>query len=169
MPPAPQSDPLSYFGFLIKDVSRLYSRNFERHSSVVGLTLMQSRVLSHLHRNEGISQVRLADLCDCDPMTLGRLIAKLEEDGLIERRPDPADGRARQLFLRPAALSVIKQIMQMAELARAEAMAGFSAADRSQLIALMVRLRANLNDLLPGMADSSADGADTRKRHRGAA
>ncbi len=174
---AKQAEALRHFGFLLKDVSRLYSRNFERYSSVMGLTLMQSRVLSHLHRNEGISQVRLAELSDCEPMTLGRLLAKLEDDGLVERRPDPADGRARQLYLRPAAVPLIDQILKMGDLAGIEAMAGFSTADRAQLISLMARMRANLDALLPGVSDAAADDAgptgdaasDTPKRRRSAA
>src|SRR5450759_1266799 len=82
-------DPFRHFGFLLKDVSRLYSRNFERHATELNLTLAQCKVLSYLQRNEGISQVRLAYLTDTDPMTLVRILDRMERDGLIERRPDP--------------------------------------------------------------------------------
>ena len=67
------------FGFLIRDLSRLYARNFERHSVDLGLTLDQCKALCYLQRNEGISQVRLAYLTDIDPMTLGRLLTMAVE------------------------------------------------------------------------------------------
>ena len=150
---------MRHFGFLVKDVSRLYSRNFERHSGAMGLTLMQCRVLVHLHRNEGISQVRLADLCDCEPMTLGRVITRLEDDGLINRRADPADGRARQLYLTPRAAVLIDDILNRAEQSRLDAMAGLSAAERTQLLQLLQRMHANLAALMPGLADVVQDDA----------
>ena len=60
-------DRLRYFGFLLKDISRLHSKNFERHSVTLNLTLAQCQVLPHLQRNEGVSQVRLAELAGHQP------------------------------------------------------------------------------------------------------
>ncbi len=150
------ADPLRNFGFLLKDVSRLYLRNFERHSSVLGLTLAQCKVLGHLQRNEGISQTRLAELTDTDPMTLGRLLDRMQAEGLVERRADPDDKRAHCLHLQSAALPVLESIWQLADRARAESLTGLSAADRAQLMKLMQRIHANLETLLPGVADSHA-------------
>jgi MarR family transcriptional regulator for hemolysin len=144
---------LRTFGFLLKDVSRLYSRNFERHAARLQLTLDQCRVLTHLARNEGISQARLADLADADPMTMGRLLERMEADGLIERRPDPDDRRARTLFLRDAAVPLLQEIWHLSDVARAEAFSGLNAGDKGQLLALMQRIHANLDALLPGTAD----------------
>jgi MarR family len=80
-------DRLRYFGFLLKDISRLHSKNFERHSVTLTLTLTlaQCKVLPHLQRNEGVSQVRLAELADTDPMTLVRFLDRMERDGWVER------------------------------------------------------------------------------------
>jgi MarR family transcriptional regulator, transcriptional regulator for hemolysin len=144
---------LRTFGFLLKDVSRLYSRNFARHAARLHLTLDHCRVLSHLARNEGISQARLADLTDTDPMTLGRLLERMEADGLVERRPDPGDRRARILFLREAAAPILEEIWRLSDLARAEAFAGLAAAEKAQLLALMRRIQSNLDALVPGTAD----------------
>ena len=150
-------DPLRNFGFLLKDVARLHARNFERHSvEMMGLTLSQCKVLSYLHRNEGISKARLAELTDTDPMTLGRLLARMTEEGLIEQRLDPRDRRAHCLFLQPAnALPVLEEIWRISDMTRAESLAGLSAADRAQLMKLMRRIQTNLDALMPGSADSS--------------
>jgi len=81
-------DRLRNFGFLLKDVSRLSGLNFEREASSLNLTLAQSKVLIYLQRNEGISQVRLAELTDTDPMTLVR--------NLDRPAGGPAGTRSRQ-------------------------------------------------------------------------
>lgn len=141
------------FGFLLKDLSRLYSSNFERHAAPLGLTLGQCKLLGYLQRNEGISQSRLAFLTDTDPMTLSRLIDRMAADGLVERRPDPTDRRARRLFLCESALPVLDEIWRLADVARGEAMSGLSLNERGLLMQLMLRVHANLDALMPGMAD----------------
>ena len=158
-------DPFRHFGFLLKDVSRLYSRNFERHATELNLTLAQCKVLCYLQRNEGISQVRLAYLTDTDPMTLVRILDRMEGDGLIERTPDPADRRARRLFLQASATPVLREIWRLSDCARAETLSGLSVADRAQLVNLMQRIHSNLDALIPGAADASgAAPRQTRKR-----
>jgi MarR family transcriptional regulator, transcriptional regulator for hemolysin len=148
-------DPLRNFGFLLKDISRLYSHNFERHAAELNMTLAQCKVLSYLQRNEGISQARLAYLSDTDPMTLGRILDRMEGDGLIERRPDPADRRARSLFLQASAIPVLQEIWRHSDRARAKALAGLSAADRAQLMNLLQRVHSNLDALIPNAADTA--------------
>ena len=146
--------PLRNFGFLLKDVARLHSRNFERHSAEMGLTLSQCKVLSYLQRNEGISKARLAELTDTDPMTLGRLLARMSDDGLIEQRQDPGDRRAHCLFLRPAnALPVLDEIWRISDRSRAETLAGLDSAERAQLMNLLQKIQTNLDALMPGAAD----------------
>ena len=87
-------NPLRSFGFLLKDVSRLYVRRFEQRAAALGLTLPQCRALVYLAMHEGISQVRLAELTDIEPMTLVRILDRMEADGWLERRLDSADRRA---------------------------------------------------------------------------
>ena len=144
---------LRTFGFLVKDVSRLFARNFERHAAGLGLTIEQCRVLAHLARNEGASQSRLAVLTDTDPMTLGRVVCRMEEAGLVERRADPADGRVYTLYLRPAAAPLLDEIWRHSDATREEAFAGFTAGEKKDLLELMQRVRANLDALVPGVAD----------------
>jgi len=145
---------LRTFGFLVKDVSRLFARNFERHAAGLGFTIEQCRVLAHLARNEGVSQARLAVLTDTDPMTLGRVLCRMEEAGLVERRVDPTDARAHCLSLCEAAAPILDTIWAHSDTTREEAFAGLTAADKKQLLALMQRVRDNLDALVPGVADS---------------
>ncbi len=158
-------DLLRNFGFLLKDVSRLYSLNFERHAVELSLTLAQCKVLCYLQRNEGISQARLAYLTDTDPMTLVRILDHMEKDDLIERRADPGDRRARRLFLKAAATPVLQEIWRLSDRARAETFSGLSVADRTQLVNLMQRIHSNLDALMPGAADTNGM-ASRRARKR---
>jgi DNA-binding MarR family transcriptional regulator len=150
-------DALSNFGFLLKDVSRLFSRNFERHCAEIGLTLAQCRVLGYLQRNDGLSQARLAELTDSDPMTLGRLLVRMEAGALVERGPDPCDGRAHRLSLGPKASPLLAEIWRLSARTREDALTGLDAADRGQLLALLQRVRDNL--------DAPRSEADERGRH----
>jgi MarR family transcriptional regulator, transcriptional regulator for hemolysin len=162
-------DPLRNFGFILKDISRLYSLNFERHATELNLTLAQCKVLCYLQRNEGISQVQLAFLTDTDPMTLVRILDRMEGDGLIERRPDPTDRRARRLYLQGAALPVLKEIWRVSDRARAQAFSRMAVADREQLFSLMQQMHANLVALMPDATSmASVAPAKTRTRTRAA-
>ena len=149
-------DNTRHFGFLIKDVSRLSSLNFTREAGDLNMTLPQCKVLIHLQRNEGVSQARLAYLTDTEPMALVRILDRMEQDGWIERRPDPADRRARRLYMTKAATPVMDEVWRIADRARAAALAGLSAADRSQLISLLERVHQNLAALV-GNADATAE------------
>ena len=104
------ADPLQNFGFLLKDVWRLCSCNFERLSAALGLTLSHCKVLAYLQRNEGVSQARLAFLTTTDPMTQARQLDRMAAEGLLERRADPTDWRAHCLHLLPAALPVLDEV-----------------------------------------------------------
>jgi DNA-binding MarR family transcriptional regulator len=150
-------DPLRNLGFLIKDVARLYALNFERNAGGLNLTMAQCKVLCYLQRNEGISQVRLAYLTDTDPMTLVRILDRMEGDGLIERRPDAADRRARRLYLRAPAIPVLDEIWRVSDCARAESLAGLSDADRARLVSLMQHIEANLEKLVPDAPETSGN------------
>lgn len=152
-------DPQRNFGFLLRDVSRLWSLNFQRHATELTLTQAQCRVLAYLQRNEGISQARLAELTDTDPMTLTRALDRMEADGWIERRSDPDDRRALRLYLQPSAIPSLQEIWRLADRARADALVGLSAADREQLMTLLERMRSNLSAHLPGASDGNGRAA----------
>ncbi len=158
MPPA--NERLRNLGFLVRDVSRLYGRHFERQARELELTLPQCKVLAHLQRNEGISQARLAELTETDPMTLVRTLDRMQQDRWIERRPDPADRRAHRLFLREEARPVLARMWRIADQARGEVISVLEAAEVDQLLELLGRLHANLQQL-------DARAAETRRASSG--
>src|ERR1700721_393045 len=93
-----------------------------------------AKVLALLARHEGISQARLADLTETDPMTLVRTLDRMQQDGLIERRADPADRRAHRLYLLDAARPIVERIWEIAGETRSAALAALSQGEREQLV-----------------------------------
>jgi DNA-binding MarR family transcriptional regulator len=142
-------DNIRNFGFLMKDVYRLWVRHFEQRAAQLGMSLTQCKVLVFLSRNEGATQARLAELCDTEPMTVVRVLDRMERDGWIERRADPNDRRANRLYRKPASDPILEEILRIAEHSRNEALAGLSAAERENMMDLLERIRANLVGLLP--------------------
>jgi MarR family transcriptional regulator, transcriptional regulator for hemolysin len=131
-------------GFLLHDVARLMRKRFEQNARHLGLTRSQGQVLVHLADNEGIHQGALAEKLDVEPITLTRILDRLEEAGLIERLLYRQDRRVRLLRLTPAAHPLIDEIFAIGALTRGEAMEGVSDEDRDRLLGILSRIKANL-------------------------
>ena len=142
-------NPLRTFGFLLKDTSRLYVERFEQRAGALGMTLPQCRVLIYLADHEGISQVQLAELTDLEPMTLVRTLDCLESHGWLERRSDPADRRARRLYLKPKGKPLVDDIWHLVALTRREAFAGIPKKHADLMIELLEKIQSNLVALEP--------------------
>jgi MarR family transcriptional regulator for hemolysin len=142
-------NPLRTFGFLLKDVSRLYVERFEQRAGALGLTLPQCKVLVYLADHEGISQVQLAELTDLEPMTLVRTLDCLESHGWLERRNDPADRRARRLYLKPQGRPLVDDIWHLVDLTRREAFAGIPRKHADLMIELLEKIQSNFASLEP--------------------
>jgi DNA-binding MarR family transcriptional regulator len=140
-------------GFLLKDTSRRYSRRFEERAQALALTLVQCRALLYLENNQGVSQKRLSELTELDPMTLVRILDRMEADGWVQRRFDPADRRAHTLWLTAKAKPVLDHIAQLIADTRTEALQGLSNEERSKLLELLERLHGNLSSLPPIAAE----------------
>ena len=137
-------DPQKSIGFLLKDVSRLMMRRFNRRARDLGLTQSQLQALAFLVPREGINQAALADLIDIQPITLARLIDRLEEAGLVERRRDPADRRAVNLYIGKNAAPLIDKMWEFAAETRRDALAGLSEQDQEVVIGHLQHMRMNL-------------------------
>ena len=87
-----------------------------KERAALGLTLPQCKALVYLAEHEGISQVQLAELTDIEPMTLVRILDRMESDGWLERRNDPADRRARRLYLKPEGKALVDDIWHLVDL-----------------------------------------------------
>ena len=132
-------------GFLLNDAARLMRKDFERRTRPLGLTRAQWQTLFHLARNEGCNQATLADLLDVEPITIARTIDRLELNGLVERRPDPGDRRARLLFLGERAHPLLEQLRALGAETREIALAGIGEDERTLLMTLLTKMRANLS------------------------
>ncbi|HWS67850.1 MAG TPA: MarR family transcriptional regulator [Steroidobacteraceae bacterium] len=142
-------NPLRTFGFLLKETSRLYVQRFEQRAGALGLTLSQCKALVYLADQEGISQVQLAELTELEPMTLVRVLDRMESDGWLERRNDPADRRARRLYLKPKGKPLVDEIWHLVVLTCREAFAGIPRKHADLMIASLEKVRSNLASLEP--------------------
>src|SRR3954451_8698947 len=99
----------------IVDVARMLRTYADQRARQFGISRAQWTVLMRLHRSEGLNQFELADLLDLQPISVTRLLDRLAESGLIERRPGPNDRRANRLYLTPAARPLLKQLTSLGE------------------------------------------------------
>ncbi len=119
-------------------------KRFEQNARGSGLTRSQWLVLVYLAQNEGTCQRQLAELMELEPATLGRLVDRLVDSGLIERRADVSDRRIWQLHLTLAARSKLGAVRELGDRTRGEALSGLSEHDRRFLIKTLEQLKQNL-------------------------
>src|ERR1700730_5042076 len=151
---------LRNFGYLLKDLGRLYTRRFEERAQALQLTLAQCKALGQLARNEGVSQARLAELAESDPMSMVRILDHMEAEGWVERRADPNDRRARRLYMKDQGRFILKEILQLGDATRAEVLSGRGAEEPGRLIDMLERIHATARALaaLPAPAAQNALG-----------
>ena len=131
-------------GYLLNDAARLIRRRFEQASRDIPMTSAQLQIVARLKRHEGLSQAALAGLLDIDPMTLSRHIDRMEAAGLVERRPDPNDRRARRLHTTEHARALLAPMRARAETVYADALAGLPPEARDALMDSLQTIIANL-------------------------
>lgn len=133
-------------GFLITDLSRLMRAEFARHVTEAGLALTagEARTLVHAARAGEVRQAVLAERLGVEAMTLSGYLDRLEARGLIERRADPSDRRAKLVCLTGASTGMLEQIATVAAGVRAEASRNIPDADWKRLIEMLKTVRANL-------------------------
>ena len=133
-------------GATLHDVARMIRRRFERRARQTGLpiTRQQARALLYIARNEGLSQAAVATMLDIEPIALVRVLDRLHEEGLVERRPHPTDRRVRTLWLAPLAWGVIDRVLALNAEIREEACAGLPPAARDMLMRALGHMKGNL-------------------------
>ena len=95
---------------LLNDVGRMLRTEGDRRARAQGMSRAQWVMLLRLERQPGLSQKELAELLEVEPITVARLVDRLEARGLVERRADPADRRVWRLHLLPAAQGVLEEL-----------------------------------------------------------
>lgn len=141
MPPMPLAREIA---FTLKDVSRMLGTYADQQARVLGISRAQWTVLVRLERNEGLKQSELAEVLDLQPISLTRLLDRLAENGLIERRPDPNDRRANRLYLTPAARPLLERLGDLSKNLMETVLARLDRKSREQLLHNLSVMKDNL-------------------------
>lgn len=136
--------PEQSLGFVLNDVARLMRRNFNRRVQELELTQAQWQALIHISRNQGMKQSQLADILEVQPISVGRLIDRMEAAGWVERRPDPADRRAINLYLTDKAEPILTKMQKHGSVLRAQALGGVSEKEQEIVLRVLLTMRKNL-------------------------
>jgi MarR family transcriptional regulator, transcriptional regulator for hemolysin len=128
----------------LHDVARMQRTRFDRWARTYGLTRAQGVILARLHRQPGLSQIEMAAICEVEPITVGRLVDRLEARGLIARRPDPQDRRINRLHLLPAAEPIIAKIEAYRAEQSAYLLDGISTEERETVLNVLQHMKNKL-------------------------
>ncbi len=132
-------------GFALGRTHRVLRRSWEAQLAPTGLTAPQAAVLALLRRHPGGSQRDLARLLATDPMNVQRLVAHLAGLGLVDSRPDPADGRRHQLALSEAGARLAGQVEELAGQVEERIAALLGPQGRERLLELLLALETGLD------------------------
>jgi MarR family transcriptional regulator for hemolysin len=134
--------------FMINEVARLLRTFADQEARQYGMTRAQWAVLARLERHQGLKQAELADMLDMQPISLTRLIDRLADNGLIERRADPNDRRAKRLFLTDAAKPVMQRLDVLGEVLTGTVLGDIPASDIDQMLQGLGAIKSNLRRAL---------------------
>jgi DNA-binding MarR family transcriptional regulator len=149
-------------GFLVHDVSRMRRNVVDRVLKPLDVTRSQWWVLAFLSREDGMSQVVLADELDLGKVALGGLIDRLEAVDLVERRPDKVDRRVKRVFLTPKGAGLIEQIRESVSEAETEIIGGIASKDLQATVRALRRMKANLLDMIDGRDEETPSISDAK-------
>ncbi|MGX8008067.1 MarR family winged helix-turn-helix transcriptional regulator [Mesorhizobium sp. ORM8.1] len=140
------SDGIDRLGFLIHDVQRLMRKRFETRARGLGLSSAQWRLMVRVAKEEGITQARLAELLEIEPISVSRLVDRMEEGGWIERRQDATDRRVRMIFPTEKTTAAYTDVKSLAGEVYEQSLTGVSPEDRRVLIRVLDTIVQNLTD-----------------------
>ena len=129
---------------VLHDVARLLRTRFDQRARARGMTRAQWVILKRLSRQPGMSQNELAGICEVEPISIGRLVDRLEARGLVERRPDPADRRVNRLHLLPAAQPIVDEITSYRDTLLEEILDGLDENARVALVDALLHIKNKL-------------------------
>jgi MarR family transcriptional regulator, transcriptional regulator for hemolysin len=136
------------FAFMLNDVARMLRTYADHKAAQFGITRAQWVVLVRLDRSEGLKQSELAEMLELQPISLTRLLDKLCDSDLIERRADPVDRRAKRLFLTPAARPLLEKLGELGEGLMATALAGVEAESIERMVTQLGIVKENLRQAI---------------------
>jgi MarR family transcriptional regulator for hemolysin len=134
--------------FTIMDVARMLKTYADQRARQFGISRAQWGVLVRLDRSEGLKQSELAEILDLQPISLTRLLDRLAENGLIERRADPNDRRANRLFLMPAARPLLAQLVELGTDMMATVLEGLDPKSNERMLRDLGSIKDNLRSAI---------------------
>jgi MarR family transcriptional regulator, transcriptional regulator for hemolysin len=149
--------PKREIGFLISDLARMLKTHVDQQARRFGMTRAQWAVLARLGRAEGLKQSELAEMLDVQPITLTRLVDRLCDNGLIERRPDPNDRRVKRLFLTAQARPLMQRLTALGEAIMAEVLAGISEEEIKLMLSKLGHAKENLREAIQRNSDAKVE------------
>lgn len=159
------SDPV----VLLYDVARIMRTKFDQRARARGMTRAQWHILARVERNPGVSQRELAGICEVEPITVARLVDRLEKRGLLERRADPNDRRIRRLHNLPSARPILEDINAYREELIRGIDATIGAEARKHMVESLLAVRAHLSAVAPGSLEENpvTPVGDESRKHAG--
>lgn len=144
-----------YLGSLLQTAARKLFRQFEALTANHGLSAAQWRLLGHLLREGPSTQVALADLLEVEPISVSRLIDRMEQAGWLRREAHPDDRRARIIVATDKARAAAPGVRAIAEDLSAQALDGLTEDERHHFIAALRRVAENMDKLHAAEAASA--------------
>ncbi|WP_341633680.1 MarR family winged helix-turn-helix transcriptional regulator [Sphingomonas agri] len=135
--------------FEIGETAHALRKAFDRRAVGLGVTRAQWKVLFRLTRQPGLRQIELADMLDIEPITLSRIVDRLEDGGLVERVADPADRRVWRLHVTARAQPLVEKLRGVADEMIAEAFAGIDPKEIEITRQVLARARENASRTAP--------------------
>ena len=142
------------FLFTLGELQRLVRAYADKEAARFGMTRAQWAVLAKVERNEGLKQSELAEQMEMQPITLTRLIDKLAEAGLIERRVDDTDRRVNRLYLKKAARPLLAKLAVLRGELTDTALQGISPAEAERLMTHLEAIKENVRNALQSLCDA---------------
>ena len=130
--------------FELHETAHAMRRAFDRRAVSLGVTRAQWKVLFRLTRFPGLRQVELAEMLDVEPISLSRIVDRLEEADLVERVADPADRRAWRLQVTTKAEPLVAKLKALGLQLVGEAFEGIEPEELEQVRSVLARVRENL-------------------------
>jgi DNA-binding MarR family transcriptional regulator len=154
------------FLFALFEVQRLLRLYADKQAAQYGLTRSQWAVLAKVNRTEGLKQTEVAELLEMQPITLTRLIDKLCDSGLLERRNDANDRRVNRLYLTKAARPLMAKLANLRAEIAATAFTGFTVPETHRLVEQLETIKDNIRDALQS-ANGATKPTKLKERHYG--
>lgn len=152
------------FGLILHDVARLLRKDFDRRVRELGLTRSQWWVLTHLFREDGLTQTELAEVMEIEKPSLGRLLDRLEAKGWVIREADAGDRRVKRVHLTSDVEPVVSTMRNHAADVRTDALSGIPDDQREQFVDTLLLIKANLQALHPDDPVTDKDQSEQVKK-----